>query len=100
MLSSQYRKFISSSIETPDNYTEELLDFQELGYELQNSIRKLPRKSRTIFELSRGKNFSNKQIAGKLNISEKNVEYHLGKCRKLLRVYLKDFVTILVFFQL
>lgn len=96
VLSSKHLTVIKSNPEPEGNGTEDDLYFRELGSNLQASIERLPGKSRTIFELSRSKHFSNKQIAGQLKISEKTVEYHLSKSLKLLRVYLKDFVTVLL----
>ena len=97
MRSSRHLALIKNDISEPgENKVEADLRLRELDASLQASIEKLPVKSRTIFELSRAKHFSNKQIAGKLNISEKTVEYHLTKSLRLLRVYLKDFVTVLL----
>lgn len=95
MLSSRHLEAIKNDVfELGENKVEADFRFRELDTSLQASIEKLPEKSRTIFELSRSRHFSNKQIAGQLNISEKTVEYHLTKSLKLLRVYLKDFVTV------
>ncbi|TCS88939.1 RNA polymerase sigma-70 factor (ECF subfamily) [Anseongella ginsenosidimutans] len=97
MLSSRHLIAIKNSFSAPaENMIEQDLRLRELDTSLKASIKKLPLKSRTIFELSRGRHFSNKQIAGQLKISEKTVEYHLTKSLKLLRVYLKDFVTVLL----
>ncbi|WP_234418156.1 RNA polymerase sigma factor [Aquimarina aquimarini] len=50
-----------------------------------NLVKKLPRISRNIFFLSRHKSLSNKEIANKLNLSERAVEYQISKALKLLR---------------
>lgn len=101
ILSSRHLAAIKNSMAPPaGNEVEADFRFHELDANIQASIEKLPAKSRAIFRLSRSNHFSNKQIAGRLNISEKTVEYHLTKSLKLLRVYLKDFVTLLTLFLL
>lgn len=79
-----------------ENQTEDQLNYRELNEQLRQAVRKLPEKSRVVFELSRYKHYSNKGIASKLNISEKAVEYHITRSLKLLRSYLKDAVTLVI----
>ena len=72
------------------NQTEDQLNYREMNEQLSQAVDKLPEKTRIVFELSRYKHFSNKQIAHKLGISEKAVEYHITRSLKSLRSYLKD----------
>ncbi|TCS90234.1 RNA polymerase sigma-70 factor (ECF subfamily) [Anseongella ginsenosidimutans] len=80
---------------TWENQTEEQLNYREMNEQLRQAVRKLPEKSRIVFELSRYKYYSNKHIADKLNISEKAVEYHITRSLKLLRSQLKDSVILI-----
>lgn len=67
---------------------------------LQEQIHQLPQKCRLVFEYSRQHNLSNKEIAGKLDISEKSVEKHITKAIKKLRDRLKKTITpILLLFM-
>ncbi|RZK17044.1 MAG: sigma-70 family RNA polymerase sigma factor [Hymenobacter sp.] len=79
-----------------DTATEEALATNELRVALLASVRKLPAKSREIFQLSRLEQYSVAEISGRVNLSEKTVEYHLTKSLKLLRSYLRDFLVLVV----
>ena len=69
--------------------------------EIQRIVNKtllsLPAQTRNIFVLSRYKNTSNKEIAAQLGMSLKNVEYHITKVLKVLRVELKDYLVSILF---
>lgn len=52
--------------------------------------------SKQIFELSRFQGISNKEIATKMNMSVKNIEYHISKTLKILRVQLQDYLVIIM----
>ncbi|RPD49882.1 RNA polymerase sigma-70 factor [Hymenobacter sediminis] len=73
--------------------TEETLAAQDLSAALLAGVRKLPEKSRKIFQLSRLEHYSVPEISVRVNLSEKSVEYHLTKSLKLLRSYLRDFLV-------
>ena len=52
-----------------------------------------------MFILSRYDQLSNKEIASKLGISIKGVEFHISKALKLLRERLRDYlIALLIFF--
>ncbi len=83
------------------NETEYKIFFNEMNRSWQEGLEKLPEKSREVFILSRLENYSNKEIAARLSITEKGVEYHISKSIKFLREYLKDYlISILVFVEL
>ena len=70
--------------------------------EIQDLVHKtlsgLNKRSRDIFMMSRYDNMSNKEIAERLNISVKAVEYHITLCLKRLRIALKDYICMILFF--
>jgi RNA polymerase sigma-70 factor (family 1) len=66
-----------------DSTTEDTLRLNELRTALLASVRKLPAKTREIFQLSRLEQYSVAEISGRVNLSEKTVEYHLTKSLKL-----------------
>ncbi|WP_448701326.1 RNA polymerase sigma factor [Mucilaginibacter sp. AW1-3] len=78
-----------------DNSTTQEVELRDLVLNLEEGISLLPDKCRSVFELSRKQFKSNKQIALSLGISEKTVENHLTKALKILKVHLKEFITIL-----
>ena len=65
---------------------------EELNTTIDKAIRQMPQKTQTVFRLSRFESYSNKEISGKLHLSEKAVEYHITQSLKTLRIYLKDFM--------
>ncbi|HMG07426.1 MAG TPA: RNA polymerase sigma-70 factor [Mucilaginibacter sp.] len=69
---------------------------KELTALIEKEISLLPPKMREIFELSRKAQLSHKEIAEKLNISEKTVKNQVNNALKQLRVKLGMF-TFLVF---
>jgi RNA polymerase sigma-70 factor (family 1) len=77
-----------------DTATEDALAHGELSAALLAGVRKLPAKTREIFQLSRLEQYSVAEISGRVNVSEKTVEYHLTKSLKLLRSYLRDFLVL------
>ncbi|HVF96256.1 MAG TPA: sigma-70 family RNA polymerase sigma factor [Flavisolibacter sp.] len=57
----------------------------------------LPGKTKAVFQFSRIDHLSNREIAEKLELTEKAVEYHITKALKHLKVSLKDFFVFLPF---
>jgi RNA polymerase sigma-70 factor (family 1) len=89
-----YELYCRLAASEADTATEDSLAFNELRAALLASVRKLPAKSREIFQLSRLEQYSVAEISGRVNLSEKTVEYHLTKSLKLLRSYLRDFMVL------
>lgn len=61
------------------------------------TLKLLPPQTRKVFMMSRFQNKSNKEIAESMAISIKSVEYHITKALKVLRVALKDYLSIFFF---
>lgn len=76
--------------------TDDALAYGELSAALLAGVRRLPAKTREVFQLSRLEQYSVAEISGRVNLSEKTVEYHLTKSLKLLRSYLRDFLVLLL----
>lgn len=89
---SQLLEKVSMNISALDNSTEELIMLHELRSVITREVSQLPVKCRSVFELSRLENKSNKEIAQTLGISEKTVEGHLSKAIKRLRLSLNMLV--------
>lgn len=70
-------------------------DIQDI---IANTLKDMSENTKDVFYLSRFDNHTNKEIAKKLNITEKGVEYHMSKALKALRITLKDYLPFLLFF--
>jgi RNA polymerase sigma-70 factor (family 1) len=73
-----------------DNSTEETVFLNELIRNIEKEVKSLPSQCRSVFELSRKENKTNREIAEVLGISEKTVEGHLTKAIKHLKGGLTD----------
>jgi len=79
---------LTYSIPQKDLSTQETISFNELERNLMDSIDLLPERSQLVFRLRFENDYSQKQIAEELNISEKTVEAHISKARKYIRTRL------------
>lgn len=61
---------------------------------IQGIVETLPKKCRIVFQYSRNMHLNNKEIAEKMNISEKTVESHMTKALKTIRNNLSNSGTI------
>lgn len=88
----QNREYLPLDDDLPDQKpnTEELIARQCLEEQLQRAIASLPEKTREIFLLYRADDLSYRQIAARLNISERTVEYHLRQAMLLCRNFLTN----------
>jgi RNA polymerase sigma-70 factor (ECF subfamily) len=75
-----------------ENTVENNIFLQDLQQALEKALQQLPEKTQEIYRLSRSENLSGKDIATKLNVSEKTVEYHISQALKYLREQLKPFL--------
>ena len=72
----------------------------EIQQLILSTLSSLPEKSRKIFMLSRYENKTNKEIAEVFNISVKGIDYHIALTIKALRISLKDYLPLYVYFFL
>jgi RNA polymerase sigma-70 factor (family 1) len=89
-----HRNVLRQEMSERDDSTLRELEIKEFMESLDQSIRLLPEKCQLVFRLRVEKEYSQKEIAKELDISEKTVEAHLSKARKHLRNDL-NIVTIL-----
>lgn len=71
---------------------------KEIQEIVEKALTQMPEQTKRVFILSRYENLSNKEIAAKLGISVKGVEFHITKAIKILRVELKDFMYVFLLF--
>ncbi|GAB3315772.1 RNA polymerase sigma-70 factor [Hymenobacter humi] len=90
----------SRGLSEADHRTEQELAASDLSLALNNGLAHMPTHTRTVFQLSRLEHQTVPQIALRLSLSPKAVEYHLTRALKMLRVSLKDFLVPLVLLAL
>lgn len=83
---------LKEQFEDPDYYLT-----AELSKHIKKAIEALPPNYKETFVLSRFGDRTNHQIAVQQRISVKTVEYRISQALKILRVKLKDYLTILAF---
>ncbi len=76
------------------NETEDALYFNSLQKAWLAALDALPEKTKAVFQFSRIDHLSNREIAGRLQLTEKAVEYHITKALRQLKGDLKDFFVI------
>ncbi|MDR2968072.1 MAG: RNA polymerase sigma-70 factor [Tannerellaceae bacterium] len=64
---------------------------------VNRTLAKMPKQTRSIFIMSRYENKSYKEIAERLGLTAKGVEFHISKALKILRINLKDFFPVLFY---
>ena len=88
-----YCRIVASDV---DYRTENDLAVNDLAGALNVGLKHLPTHTRQIFQLSRFEHQTVSEIAGRLKLTPKAVEYHITRALKLLRISLKDFLVLLL----
>jgi len=91
----RYEQHAGQTTAEADLSTEHWLSFDDLRDKLGKLVADLPEKCRIVFQLSRDKGFSQKEIANELGIAEKTVEAHLAKAIRTLRTHLAKLIMFL-----
>lgn len=88
------------SIEAPATTAPYPLFLEELESALNEAVAQLPPKTQEIFRLNRFEGKTARQIAEKLQLPERTVEYHITQALRVLKIRLKDFLpfSLLFFF--
>jgi len=87
---------IRDKIPQSDEMTEEMIDAESLRQYITSLIEQLPPARREIYQLSRVKQLSNKEIATRLSISEKTVETQLYRSLRFLKSKLSEDSGLLI----
>jgi len=80
-----------------DDETQKKQDARFMREFLDGVIETLPEKTRLVFRYSREDQLSVGEIAKKMELSPKSVEYHITRALKTLKKYIKKFNNILPF---
>jgi RNA polymerase sigma-70 factor (ECF subfamily) len=88
---------LSLSINTLQACDPEFLFSEEMERIIAETLQSLPKKTRQIFVLNRFEGLSYHEIAEKMNLSGKTIEYHISRALRELRISLKDFYFLTPF---
>ena len=97
----EHESYILATGSLYDWDTEEYILYSDLQKKLDKALDKLPETCRQAFEMNRFEGLKYREIAQKLEVSERTVEERISKAIELLKRYLRDFLVwvIFVFFQ-
>lgn len=93
----KYLEYARDFVEQGEDDTDHLLRTRELQSIIEREISFLPVKMQKIFELSRMRHLTHKEIAEQLNVSEKTVKNQVNNALKILRTKLKRRVLMALF---
>jgi len=93
-----YLSSLSNFANHHQNSILEQLSAKDLSIAIDREIQNLPCKMREIFELSRKKFRTHKEIAEELQISDKTVKKQINNAIKILRLRLNIFILILTIY--
>lgn len=92
----KYETYTQKFASTDDLNTSDYIMYSDLHDKLTDALEKIPPTYREAFEMNRFEGLKYREIAEKLNVSERTVDVRVGKALGLLRQYLKDFLLILL----
>lgn len=98
-VSARYIESLQHFMDTQQSEVEEQLLLADLPEKIELAIQSLPDKMRRVFELSRKVNFTRKEIAQELGLSEQTVKSHIHHALKLLKRKLGPLFSLLFLFQ-
>ena len=76
---------------TPQKFAEEnILEWKELGSEIQKAIQMLPPKRKEVFLLCKEEQMSYDDVSAKLGISRNTIKEHMVMAMKFIKDYLKS----------
>jgi RNA polymerase sigma-70 factor (ECF subfamily) len=89
-----YNRYRASKENQTENETEHRMDYQDLNQALEETYAAFPPVRRQVFLMSRIEGLSNGEIAQELQTSNSNIENHINKALRDIRVKLKSFRII------
>lgn len=84
-IESEYLTSLEGFINQGECMTDHLVRERQLAEMIEREIASMPPKMRKVFQLSRKKNLSHKEISETLDISEQTVRKHIQHALKILR---------------
>jgi RNA polymerase sigma-70 factor, ECF subfamily len=101
-LAEHQEKELSLRISTLQACDPELIFSKDMEKIIRKAMNAIPEKSRKIFELTRQGIYTQPEIADKLGVSVKTIEFHVSKALRVLKLHLQNhipFYWIIVLFR-
>lgn len=96
-LNSHSEWVLTTNLNTLEACDPDFIFSDEIQHILKKTLEKMPQKTRQIFIFSRFDGLSYNEIALKMDVSQKTIEFHISKALRALRLALKDFIYLLLF---
>nr|WP_293838999.1 RNA polymerase sigma-70 factor [uncultured Arsenicibacter sp.] len=90
--------YYESFLHQPATEPADELSLQDLTDAVERCLLTLPEKSQQVFRMSRFEYLTIPEIAQRLDLSEKTVEYHLTRSLKVVRENLRNLGSLALFF--
>lgn len=90
-------KELSLLYQTNENEFKDFIILKEMEDKIMQAIESLPERSRSIFKMNRFDGLTFAEIATKINITAKGVEYHMSIALRQLSSDLKEYLPLLIF---
>lgn len=87
----KYLDTVSQRLHVGANYTDQDVSYTLLNEELEQLVAQLPGQCRNVFQMSRNQGLTNRDIAERLQISQRAVEYHISKALHFLKKNLPEY---------
>jgi len=92
----QAEEHSTSNYDVLDDSTQQYLDFEELRDQLEEMIARLPEKIALIYRMNKEEGMSHRDIAQTMGMSEKAINSHLVRTKKILRAGLDTFLSTIL----
>lgn len=91
-----YKNSFNQFLEKGEFITDHYIRYKEFSQQIEQEVKALPDKMREIFELSRKHHLTRKEIAERLDLSEKTVKNQINNALKILRSRLSVFAFLML----
>jgi RNA polymerase sigma-70 factor (ECF subfamily) len=89
----EHEAYVQASGLADEPDTENRILYSDLQRHLQTALDKIPQSLREVFEMNRFEGLKHREIAERLQVSERTVEVRIAKAIDLLKKYMKEFLA-------
>jgi RNA polymerase sigma-70 factor (ECF subfamily) len=90
---------ITVHINSLDACNPDFIFSDEISSLIDSTLDSMPAKTKEIFTLNRYEGLSYTEIAQRLEMNSKSIEYHMSKALQLLRISLKEYLPFIILFH-